>query len=99
MQVGPAALAAMGAELAGGVEATGFSFTHDCWRGVLANGLGDRCLSFAGGLGMGKRELWRSRRDQRLDGMIQVHTDRCVIAIPDTLLWWCKAVVSEEEMS
>lgn len=48
---------------------------------------------------MGKRELWRSRQGRRLDGMAQVHTDRCVIAIPDILLLWCKAVVSEEEMS
>lgn len=54
VQVGPAALAAMGAELAGGVETTGFSFTHDCWRGVLANGLGGLMSFFRRGVGNGK---------------------------------------------
>ena len=29
VEVGPAAFAAMGAEFAGGVEATGLAFTHD----------------------------------------------------------------------
>ncbi len=32
VEVGPAAFAAMGAEFAGGVEATGFAFAHGCWR-------------------------------------------------------------------
>lgn len=35
MEIGPAAFAAMGAEFTGGVETTGFAFTHDCWEGRM----------------------------------------------------------------
>ncbi len=39
----------MGAELAGGVETTGLSFTHDCWKGdvseeTLVSGIGVRYM-------------------------------------------------------
>ena len=39
VQVGPFAFAAVGAQLAGGVQAAGFSFAHGCWGGrSLADG-------------------------------------------------------------
>lgn len=41
VEIGPAAFATVGAEFAGGVEATGLAFTHDCWRkGALAEFVG-----------------------------------------------------------
>ena len=63
MEVGPAAFAAMGAELASGVEAAGFAFTHGSL--LCCEGRGGRSLVLDLEKSMSRNLVWRASWGKR----------------------------------